>query len=203
MQLLLLHFFRQRNPNLPSTPLSLPNPHHLVCRLRCPHCSRKTSSSPPLQPEVVIPNDAKLGRRGSELCVVSHFVSPFPLTSHFSNNFELKLRRMLENCSCVAYAKINVNASGKEYVIWFGDLFDIREVPVYGQDLYVRVSQSSVLFEMGLELSLTRLKAFANYAFGMELPQLVPPLLQETTWLVVGSSSTSKVLVKNGGGPIS
>ncbi|MED6134163.1 hypothetical protein PIB30_034691 [Stylosanthes scabra] len=50
----------------------------------------------------------------------------------------------LKNCSCVAYAKLDVNASGKGCVTWFGDLFDIREVPVYGQDLYVRVSASQL-----------------------------------------------------------
>ncbi|KAL2589207.1 hypothetical protein AAZV13_13G215100 [Glycine max] len=48
------------------------------------------------------------------------------------------------NCSCVAYAKLDVNASGKGCIVWFGDLFDIREVSVNGEDFYVRVPASEV-----------------------------------------------------------
>lgn len=50
----------------------------------------------------------------------------------------------LKNCSCVAYAKLDINTSSKGCIAWFGDLFDIREVSDYGQDLYIRV-QASVL----------------------------------------------------------
>ncbi|KAI4296561.1 hypothetical protein L6164_036510 [Bauhinia variegata] len=36
----------------------------------------------------------------------------------------------------------DIRSSGKGCVAWFGDLFDIREVSKYGQDLYVRVPAS-------------------------------------------------------------
>lgn len=39
--------------------------------------------------------------------------------------------------------------------------------------------------------------------WGSQTTKLEPSLLQETMWLVIGSSTTSNVLVKNGGGPAS
>jgi hypothetical protein len=49
-----------------------------------------------------------------------------------------------KNCSCVAYAKLDINASGNGCIAWFGDLFDIREDSFNGQDFYVRVSASKL-----------------------------------------------------------
>ncbi|MED6131493.1 hypothetical protein PIB30_010246 [Stylosanthes scabra] len=71
-----------------------------------------------------------------------------PDSAEFHANYSISINHCeaecLKNCSCVAYAKLDVNASGKGCVTWFGDLFDVREVPVYGQDLYVRVSASQL-----------------------------------------------------------
>ncbi|XP_057738935.1 G-type lectin S-receptor-like serine/threonine-protein kinase At4g27290 [Arachis stenosperma] len=71
-----------------------------------------------------------------------------PDSAEFHANYSISINHCeaecLKNCSCVAYAKLDVNASGKGCVTWFGDLFDIREAPVYGQDLYVRVSASQL-----------------------------------------------------------
>ncbi|KAF7842153.1 G-type lectin S-receptor-like serine/threonine-protein kinase [Senna tora] len=50
----------------------------------------------------------------------------------------------LKNCSCVAFAKLDIDLSGKGCVVWFGDLLDITEVSDYGQDLYIRVSASEL-----------------------------------------------------------
>ncbi|KAK7302652.1 hypothetical protein RJT34_13545 [Clitoria ternatea] len=49
-----------------------------------------------------------------------------------------------KNCSCVAYAKLDINASGKGCISWFGDLFDIREASIYGQDFFARVPASEL-----------------------------------------------------------
>ncbi|XAR66353.1 Non-specific serine/threonine protein kinase [Bertholletia excelsa] len=46
----------------------------------------------------------------------------------------------LSNCSCVAYAKTEVNGC----VAWFDDLRDIREFTEGGQDLYVRMAISEL-----------------------------------------------------------
>ncbi|KAF7822804.1 G-type lectin S-receptor-like serine/threonine-protein kinase [Senna tora] len=47
--------------------------------------------------------------------------------------------KCLNNCSCKAYANIDIRGEGSGCVIWFGDLIDIRVVPTAGQDLYIRM----------------------------------------------------------------
>ncbi|KAL3522127.1 hypothetical protein ACH5RR_014961 [Cinchona calisaya] len=46
----------------------------------------------------------------------------------------------LRNCSCVAYAKTEVNGC----VVWFGDLLDVRTYNEGGQDLYIRMPASEL-----------------------------------------------------------
>ncbi|GMN26184.1 hypothetical protein TIFTF001_040815 [Ficus carica] len=52
----------------------------------------------------------------------------------------------LKNCSCKAYAKSDVRKGGSGCLMWFGDLIDMRDMPVKGseQDLYVRLSASNI-----------------------------------------------------------
>lgn len=71
-----------------------------------------------------------------------------PDAAEFHTNYSMSIHdceaECLKNCSCVAYAKLDINSSGKGCISWFGDLFDIREVSVYGQDLYVRIPASEL-----------------------------------------------------------
>ncbi|XP_027348622.1 receptor-like serine/threonine-protein kinase SD1-8 isoform X2 [Abrus precatorius] len=48
------------------------------------------------------------------------------------------------NCSCTAYANIEVTNGGTGCVIWVGELLDMRQYPAGGQDLYVRLAASDV-----------------------------------------------------------
>ncbi|KAK2639263.1 hypothetical protein Ddye_027058 [Dipteronia dyeriana] len=50
----------------------------------------------------------------------------------------------LNNCSCTAYANSDVREGGTGCLLWFRDLHDIRNLPVNGQDLYVRVAASEL-----------------------------------------------------------
>lgn len=71
-----------------------------------------------------------------------------PDSAVFHTNYSISIdhceAECSKNCSCVAYAKLDINASGKGCIAWFGDLFDIREVSVNGQDFYVRVPASEL-----------------------------------------------------------
>ncbi|KAF7141284.1 hypothetical protein RHSIM_Rhsim06G0191300 [Rhododendron simsii] len=51
-----------------------------------------------------------------------------------------------ENCSCMAYANLDIRGGGTGCLLWFGDLIDIREFSTGGQDIYVRMAAS----ELGL-----------------------------------------------------
>ncbi|KAK7362978.1 hypothetical protein VNO77_05103 [Canavalia gladiata] len=48
------------------------------------------------------------------------------------------------NCSCTAYANIEITNGGTGCVMWVGDLLDIRQYPAGGQHLYVRLAASDV-----------------------------------------------------------
>uniref|UniRef100_A0A803PA77 Receptor-like serine/threonine-protein kinase n=1 Tax=Cannabis sativa TaxID=3483 RepID=A0A803PA77_CANSA len=49
----------------------------------------------------------------------------------------------LSNCSCTAYTNSDIK-QGIGCVLWFGDLFDIRQFSSGGQDLFIRVSASEI-----------------------------------------------------------
>ncbi|GKV49051.1 hypothetical protein SLEP1_g55823 [Rubroshorea leprosula] len=47
-----------------------------------------------------------------------------------------------QNYSCTAYTSFDINGDGSGCAIWFGDLLDIRQFQIGGQDLYIRMSTS-------------------------------------------------------------
>ncbi|XP_059655498.1 G-type lectin S-receptor-like serine/threonine-protein kinase At4g27290 [Cornus florida] len=50
----------------------------------------------------------------------------------------------LRNCSCMAYANIDIRGGGSGCLLWFDDLIDIREIPESGQDIYIRMASSEL-----------------------------------------------------------
>ncbi|GMN64559.1 hypothetical protein TIFTF001_033632 [Ficus carica] len=52
----------------------------------------------------------------------------------------------LKNCSCKAYGNSDVRKGGSGCLMWFGDLIDMRDIPVKGseQDIYVRLSATDI-----------------------------------------------------------
>ncbi|KAK3036163.1 hypothetical protein RJ639_029900 [Escallonia herrerae] len=47
------------------------------------------------------------------------------------------------NCSCMAYANLDIRNGGSGCLLWFGELIDIRDFPEgAGQDIYVRMASS-------------------------------------------------------------
>jgi len=78
--------------------------------------------------------------------------------------------KCLNNCSCMAYTNTDISGAGSGCVMWFGDLTDIKLLPVNGQVLYIRMPASelgeyfinfttfwkflSLVFEYGIQLLL-------------------------------------------------
>ncbi|XP_068310249.1 G-type lectin S-receptor-like serine/threonine-protein kinase At4g27290 [Pyrus communis] len=50
----------------------------------------------------------------------------------------------LTNCSCTAYANLDVRGGGTGCLLWFGNLIDIKEFDSGGQDLFVRIPPSEL-----------------------------------------------------------
>ena len=50
----------------------------------------------------------------------------------------------LKNCSCTAYATLDVRGGGSGCILWFEELIDIREFNENGQDIYIRMAASEL-----------------------------------------------------------
>ncbi|CAF2123709.1 BnaA03g19850D [Brassica napus] len=57
--------------------------------------------------------------------------------------------RCLKDCNCTAFANMDIRDGGSGCVIWKGDIFDIRNFPNGGQDLYVRLAAADLVDKRG------------------------------------------------------
>jgi hypothetical protein len=71
---------------------------------------------------------------------------PDTSSSLFSKIMDLEECRnsCLENCSCSAYANLDIRNGGSGCLLWFDELVDVRKFSQWGQDLYVRVPASQL-----------------------------------------------------------
>ncbi|KAK1583010.1 hypothetical protein Q3G72_020201 [Acer saccharum] len=81
---------------------------------------------------------------------VKHEAVKLPDTSHSSIVKFISLvqckKLCINNCSCTAYATLDIREGGSGCLLWFTDLFDIRDIEG-GQDFYVRVAASEAEIE--------------------------------------------------------
>ena len=65
-------------------------------------------------------------------------------SSWFDRNMSLKKceEMFLENCSCKAYANLDIRNGGSGCLLWFADLVDLVVLQMDGQDLYICVAAS-------------------------------------------------------------
>ncbi|RDX93745.1 G-type lectin S-receptor-like serine/threonine-protein kinase SD1-1, partial [Mucuna pruriens] len=64
----------------------------------------------------------------------------------------------LKNCSCSAYANLDMRYDGSGCVLWFGNIVDLRVETDQGQDVYIRLASS----ELGNYISLSISFAFQS-----------------------------------------
>lgn len=60
-----------------------------------------------------------------------------------SMNLEECKQACFENCSCMAYASLDISRGGNGCLLWFGDLVDVRDISP-GQDIYIRMASSEL-----------------------------------------------------------
>ncbi|RZB75850.1 G-type lectin S-receptor-like serine/threonine-protein kinase SD1-1 [Glycine soja] len=75
-----------------------------------------------------------------------HMKLPDTSSSWFSKTMNLEdcKKLCLENCSCAAYANLDMRGGGSGCLLWFSNLVDMRKFSQWGQDLYVRVPASKL-----------------------------------------------------------
>ncbi|KAL1325444.1 hypothetical protein AAHE18_13G161600 [Arachis hypogaea] len=72
---------------------------------------------------------------------------PDTSSSWFNNamNLEECQKTCLKNCSCTAYANLDIRNGGTGCLLWFDHLIDIRQFSQEGQDLYIKVPSSELV----------------------------------------------------------
>ncbi|XP_015576636.2 G-type lectin S-receptor-like serine/threonine-protein kinase At4g27290 isoform X1 [Ricinus communis] len=61
-----------------------------------------------------------------------------------SMNLEDCKIKCLKNCSCIAYANLDIREGGSGCLHWFDELIDMRKLDEYGQDIYIRMAASEL-----------------------------------------------------------
>ncbi|KAL1363267.1 hypothetical protein AAHE18_03G137700 [Arachis hypogaea] len=64
-------------------------------------------------------------------------------------NLEECQRLCLKNCSCTAYANLDIRNGGTGCLLWFNHLVDMRQFNQRGQDLFIKVPSSELANEHG------------------------------------------------------
>ncbi|KAK7320063.1 hypothetical protein RJT34_04793 [Clitoria ternatea] len=77
----------------------------------------------------------------------THIKLPDTSSSWFRKTMNLEECKMtcLRNCSCVAYANLDISNGGSGCLLWFNNVTDLRMFSQWGQDLYVRVPASELV----------------------------------------------------------
>ncbi|XWS51977.1 hypothetical protein CRYUN_Cryun11dG0028000 [Craigia yunnanensis] len=63
---------------------------------------------------------------------------------NYSMNLEDCKNLCKKNCSCTAYANLDIRKGGSGCLLWFVDLVDIREFTENGEDIYIRMAASEL-----------------------------------------------------------
>ncbi|XP_020225831.1 G-type lectin S-receptor-like serine/threonine-protein kinase At4g27290 isoform X1 [Cajanus cajan] len=76
----------------------------------------------------------------------THLKLPDTSSSWFNRTMNLDECRKscLKNCSCTAYANLDIRDGGNGCLLWFNNLVDMRKFSQWGQDLYIRVPASEL-----------------------------------------------------------
>lgn len=84
-------------------------------------------------------------QKGDGFLKYSGIKLPDTRSSWFNETMTLKECKDVcsRNCSCSAYARLNISEGGSGCLLWFGDLMDIRDMSP-GQEIYIRVASSEL-----------------------------------------------------------
>ncbi|XP_020223485.1 G-type lectin S-receptor-like serine/threonine-protein kinase At4g27290, partial [Cajanus cajan] len=90
-----------------------------------------------------------LSCQGDGFLKFSGLTLPDTERSWFHRNISLEGCRIkcMKNCSCTAYAGLDVNKSPIGCLLWFNDLIDIKESTEFNQNIYIRMAGTKVAFE--------------------------------------------------------
>ncbi|KAL7218135.1 hypothetical protein ACSBR2_011413 [Camellia fascicularis] len=76
----------------------------------------------------------------------SRYKMPDTRSSWFDKSMTLRECEMMcsKNCSCMAYANLDITGGGSGCLLWFEELIDMKEYSENGQDIYIRMASSEL-----------------------------------------------------------
>ncbi|KHN47415.1 G-type lectin S-receptor-like serine/threonine-protein kinase SD1-1 [Glycine soja] len=97
-------------------------------------------------PEIKIRKGPWNGHQSDGFLKYKHMKLPDTSSSWFSKTMNLEdcKKLCLENCSCVAYANLDMRGGGSGCLLWFSNLVYMRKFSQWGQDIYVRLPASKL-----------------------------------------------------------
>ncbi|MED6167529.1 hypothetical protein PIB30_003501 [Stylosanthes scabra] len=127
----------------------------------------------------------------------------FPDTerSWFSRNMSIEDCKMLclKNCSCMAYAALDISEGGSGCLMWFGDLNDIKDLsPDSLQDIYIRMAATELAFIVFRWKMLRKGVICDQHEEDLQLPLFDMSTISSAT----NNFSTDNILGKGGFGPV-
>ncbi|XP_028106932.1 G-type lectin S-receptor-like serine/threonine-protein kinase At4g27290 [Camellia sinensis] len=92
----------------------------------------------------------------------SGYKMPDTRNSWFDRNMTLGECKMvcLKNCSCMAYANLDISSGGSGCLLWFKELIDMRELNANGQDIYIRMASSELAFLIPFAIIISKYRRF-------------------------------------------
>ncbi|PIN12769.1 Non-specific serine/threonine protein kinase [Handroanthus impetiginosus] len=82
-------------------------------------------------------------------------------------NLEECEKMRLKDCSCMAYANIDIRGKGSGCLLWFEDLIDIKNLGASGQDIYISLASSELGILGGIVRPVHRVESITE---DVELP---------------------------------
>ncbi|KAI7981994.1 G-type lectin S-receptor-like serine/threonine-protein kinase [Camellia lanceoleosa] len=92
-------------------------------------------------------------RNGDGFLKYSRYKMPDTRNSWFDKSMTLRECEMmcLKNCSCMAYANLDITGGGSGCLLWFEELIDMKEYSENGQDIYIRMASSELVQQAGIK----------------------------------------------------
>ncbi|CAL5393087.1 unnamed protein product [Camellia sinensis] len=83
----------------------------------------------------------------------SRYKMPDTRNSWFDKSMTLRECEMmcLKNCSCMAYANLDITGGGSGCLLWFEELIDMKEYSENAQDIYIRMASSELVWHQKQE----------------------------------------------------
>ncbi|CAL5390627.1 unnamed protein product [Camellia sinensis] len=124
----------------------------------------------------------------------SGYKMPDTQNSWFDTNMTLRECEIvcLKNCSCMAYANLDIRRGGSGCSLWFDELIDMRELNANEKDIYIRMASSELVHSKKREIVAMTLALLIGLLLLGYKPNRVSPKKEKDEFTTEQRSYTDK-----------